>query len=105
MVFILRYLDLTWCFISFYNTVMKVVFITISLYLVWLMRCKAPICQTYERSKDCFQYEVYLLGPCFLLGLICTEEYTIGEVLVGLHLARERVHRSAAGPPAASQGG
>ena len=25
------------------------------------------------RSNDSFQYELYLIGPCFLLGLLCTE--------------------------------
>mmetsp|Transcript_14366 Transcript_14366/g.50432 ORF Transcript_14366/g.50432 Transcript_14366/m.50432 type:complete len:218 (-) Transcript_14366:80-733(-) len=81
IVFCCRYLDLLWSFISVYNTVMKLVFITTTLYLVWLMRCKTPICQTYERSSDSFPYEMYLLGPCFLLGLLCTEEYTIPDVL------------------------
>ena len=58
------------------------------------MRLKTPICQTYERStvafrklrkqtqagraaKDSFQYELYLLGPALLLGLICTEDGAI----------------------------
>eukprot|EP00434_Breviolum_minutum_P000232 symbB.v1.2.000192.t1/scaffold21.1/size436794/11 len=45
------------------------------------MRLKPPISQTYERSTDKFQYEIYLLGPCFLLGLLCTEEYNVAEVL------------------------
>ena len=29
---------------------------------------------TCSWSKDSFQYEIYLLGPCVLLGLICAEE-------------------------------
>lgn len=81
MVFIFRYMDLFWSFISVYNTVMKIVFITSTLYLIYLMRVKPPIATTYERSTDNFPYEIYLLGPCFVLGLICTEEYTIPEVL------------------------
>merc|ERR1719414_502163 len=80
MVFILRYLDLLWSFISVYNTVMKIVFITGTVYLIYLMRFKPPISQTYERSTDSFQYELYLLGPCCLLGLVTTEEYTLPEV-------------------------
>eukprot|EP00933_Yihiella_yeosuensis_P029545 TRINITY_DN23169_c0_g1_i1.p1 TRINITY_DN23169_c0_g1~~TRINITY_DN23169_c0_g1_i1.p1 ORF type:complete len:219 (-),score=29.57 TRINITY_DN23169_c0_g1_i1:114-770(-) len=80
-VFIFRYLDLLWSFISVYNTVMKVIFITSTLYLIYLMRIKPPISQTYERANDNFQYELYLVGPCFLLGILFTEEYTIPEVL------------------------
>merc|ERR1719230_1373274 len=45
------------------------------------MRYKAPISQTYDRSTDSFQYELYLLPPCFVLGLICTDEYTIPDIL------------------------
>mmetsp|Transcript_59772 Transcript_59772/g.112791 ORF Transcript_59772/g.112791 Transcript_59772/m.112791 type:complete len:218 (+) Transcript_59772:74-727(+) len=81
MVFIFRYLDLLWSFISLYNTVMKIIFITTTLYLIYLMRMKAPVSQTYDRSVDCFQYELYLLPPCVVLGLICTDEYTIPDVL------------------------
>eukprot|EP00913_Durusdinium_trenchii_P032666 g30575.t1 len=81
LVFIFRYLDLLWSYISVYNTVMKVVFITATIYLIYLMRVKPPISQTYERSTDKFQYEIYLLGPCFLLGILCTEEYSVAEVL------------------------
>ncbi|CAE7232587.1 ERD2 [Symbiodinium natans] len=32
-------------------------------------------------STDKFQYEIYLLGPCLLLGILCTEEYTLPEIL------------------------
>merc|ERR1719401_3300658 len=81
MVFIFRYLDLLWSFISVYNTVMKIVFITSTVYLIYLMRVKPPISTTYERSNDSFPYELYILGPCFLLGIITTEEYSIPEVL------------------------
>ncbi|CAK0795324.1 unnamed protein product [Prorocentrum cordatum] len=45
------------------------------------MRYKVPISQTYERSTDSFQYELYVLGPCFVIGLLCTEEYTIPDIL------------------------
>merc|ERR1719461_2166339 len=61
IVFVFRYLDLLWSYISVYNTVMKVVFISSTVYLIHLMRFKTPISQTYERSKDSFPYEMYLL--------------------------------------------
>lgn len=81
LVFIFRYLDLLWSYISVYNTVMKVVFITSTVYLIHLMRFRSPICQTYERSTDSFPYETYLLGPCFIMGVITTEEYSLTEIL------------------------
>lgn len=81
LVFIFRYMDLFWSFISIYNTAMKVLFITATIYIIYIMRMKPPICQTYERSNDSFKYEVFLLGPCLLLGILCSEEYTIPEIL------------------------
>jgi len=81
LVFCFRYLDLFWVYISLYNSVMKIVFITTTIYLVYMMRYKTPICQTYERTNDSFQYELYLLGPCAVMGLILCEEYTIPDML------------------------
>merc|ERR1719316_1689754 len=77
IVFISRYLDLLWSFISVYNTVMKIIFITSTLYLIYLMRVKPPVATTYDRTADGFQYELYCLGPCAILALLVTEEYTI----------------------------
>lgn len=81
MVFCFRYLDLFWSFISFYNTFMKIIFITSTCYLIYLMRVKPPVSQTYDRNADNFSYEKYLVGPCVLLGLIVADEYTIQEIL------------------------
>ena len=74
LVFIFRYLDLLWSFISVYNSVMKVVFIISTCYLVYLMRVKPPVSQTYDRNADSFQYEKYLLPPALLLGFIFAED-------------------------------
>merc|ERR1711862_563413 len=81
IVFCSRYLDLLWSFISVYNTVMKIVFLTGTFYLIYLMRRKPPVCQTYDREQDKFRYELYLLPPCALLGLLTTEEFAVAEVL------------------------
>merc|ERR1719215_1921457 len=81
MVFCFRYLDLLWSYVSLYNSVMKITFITTTVYLVYMMRFKTPICQTYERSSDSFPYELYVLGPCFVLGLIITESYSPVDIL------------------------
>lgn len=81
IVFCCRYLDLLWSFISLYNTVMKLVFITTTAYLIYLMRLKAPVCTTYERSQDSFQYEIAFLIPAALLGVVTAEEHTIADML------------------------
>lgn len=43
VVFLTRYMDLFMYFISYYNTIMKVLFISVTLYILFLMRMKIPI--------------------------------------------------------------
>ncbi len=76
-----RYLDLLWSFISLYNSVMKTFFIISTGYLIYLIRRKSPINQTYSREVDSFLYEVYFIGPCLLAGVLTCEELTPTEVL------------------------
>ncbi|CEM24387.1 unnamed protein product [Vitrella brassicaformis CCMP3155] len=80
IVFCLRYLDLFYQFISVYNTAMKVVFISSTFYLIFLMRFQPPVSATYDRTADSFPYEQYLLGPAAVLGFISAEEWSIPEI-------------------------
>lgn len=43
IVFLMRYMDLFMYFISYYNTIMKVLFISVTIYILFLMRFKIPI--------------------------------------------------------------
>jgi len=81
IVFVARYIDLLYHFVSIYNTIMKVVFITSTMYLVYLMRFKPPISQTYDKKSDSAVNKFYFLGPCAILSLITCEYYTIPELL------------------------
>eukprot|EP01066_Platyproteum_vivax_P004393 Platyproteum_vivax@DN1563_c0_g1_i1.p1 len=81
IVFCLRYIDLLYSFISVYNTVMKVFFLVSTFYLIYLMRFKPPISQTYDSKADSFPYYLYVLPPVAILGILTTEEYTILEVM------------------------
>eukprot|EP00747_Dinoflagellata_sp_TGD_P048332 gnl/TRDRNA2_/TRDRNA2_145553_c0_seq1.p1 gnl/TRDRNA2_/TRDRNA2_145553_c0~~gnl/TRDRNA2_/TRDRNA2_145553_c0_seq1.p1 ORF type:complete len:218 (+),score=34.06 gnl/TRDRNA2_/TRDRNA2_145553_c0_seq1:69-722(+) len=81
IVFCFRYLDLLWSFVSLYNTFMKVTYIGTTSYLIYLMRFKAPYNSTYSREADGFKYEMYLLPPCAVLGIILTDEYTFINIL------------------------
>lgn len=81
IVFAWRYLDLLYEFINLYNSVMKIFFILSTGYLIYLMRFKPPVNQTYDRSVDSFKYEIYFLVPCIVVGTITCEEYSITEIL------------------------
>jgi ER lumen protein retaining receptor len=78
LVFITRYLDLFTSFISVYNTVMKVFFLTSSLGTVYLMYVKFKA--TYDHNHDTFRIE-FLLGPAVLLALLLNHEFSVMEVL------------------------
>lgn len=43
IVFCTRYLDLFMYYISFYNTTMKILFISVTLYILYLMKYQSPI--------------------------------------------------------------
>lgn len=67
MVFLLRYADLLTTFISYYNTTMKLFFISISLFLLYLIY----FCfnESYEREHDRARLDILVI-PCVLLSLI-----------------------------------
>jgi hypothetical protein len=51
LVFVARYLDLFFNFISFYNTVMKLIFISSSFTILWYMRRHKVVSQTYDKEQ------------------------------------------------------
>lgn len=143
IVFCCRYLDLFYSFVSYYNSIMKIMLITTTASIVWAIRfdkivfvfvfpifhwsffeclktrgqkcfrennknktggnysfenwnsrvptlihLRVVICKTetqigitYDRGKDKFAYEKFLLGPCLLLGILFCEEYAISIIL------------------------
>jgi len=87
-VFVSRYLDLFFDYVSLYNTLMKIFFIASSVYILYLMKYKYR--PTHDPSIDTFRVE-YLAGPCLILGLIFNYEFTIKEVLWSFSIFLESV--------------
>ena len=75
IVFCARYLDLFWNFLSIYNWVMKVIFITASLSIVYIMRFGLPHRETYNKEDDAFPTQ-YILVPALLLGITVNQDHT-----------------------------
>lgn len=67
VVFLTRYLDLLTTYVSPYNTLMKLFFISSSAYIVYLMRVRFRA--TNDPALDTFQL-LYLLGPSAALALL-----------------------------------
>ncbi|CEP14413.1 hypothetical protein [Parasitella parasitica] len=88
MVFLTRYLDLFVKRLSIYNTVMKIFFITSSLYILYLMRFKYKA--TYDSGLDLFKVEYLLVGAA-ILGVSTTYVYTVIEILWSFSIWLESV--------------
>lgn len=80
LVFVTRYLDLLFKFYSLYNSVMKILFISTSLYTVYIMR--ENLRKEKNDSIDTFKVE-YLIGGSLVLALIMPSEfnYSISTIL------------------------
>ncbi|CAG5124861.1 unnamed protein product [Candidula unifasciata] len=78
LVFLTRYLDLFSTFVSLYNSVMKVFFISSSLFTVYLIYLKFRA--TYDSSHDTFRVE-FLVIPVAVLALFVNHEFGVLEIL------------------------
>lgn len=87
-VFVTRYLDLFWEWVSLYNFVMKIFFISSSCYILYLMKYKYR--PTHDPSIDTFRVE-YLVGPCVLLAFIFNYEFKPSEILWSFSIYLESV--------------
>ena len=87
-VFLTRYLDLFYDYVSLYNTVMKIFFIASSVYILYLMKIQYR--PSHDPSIDTFRIE-YLLGPCVLLALIFNYKFSFTEILWSFSIFLESV--------------
>lgn len=62
LVFATRYLNIFFVFISLYNTVMKILFLTTSATILYLIRRHKIVSQTYDREQDTFRV-AFLVFP------------------------------------------
>ena len=107
VVFVTRYLDLLWSWVSLYNFVMKLFFIGSSCYILYLMKVKFRYASfhcavlrrmvansasrpTHDPSIDTFKIE-YLVGPCVFLGLLFNYKFRISEILWSFSIFLESV--------------
>jgi len=80
LVFLTRYIDLFYSYISLYNTCMKLIFISSAAAVVCIMKFKSPYCDTYDKKYDSF-FLAYILVPCVILALAVNEYFSPTEIL------------------------
>mmetsp|Transcript_7940 Transcript_7940/g.22867 ORF Transcript_7940/g.22867 Transcript_7940/m.22867 type:complete len:226 (-) Transcript_7940:159-836(-) len=69
-VFVTRYLDLFLRFYSFYNSIMKVVYIASTASIIYTIKFKEPIKSTYDQSQDTFLHWKFAVAPCAVIAII-----------------------------------
>jgi len=87
-IFVARYLDLVYRWVSVYNFIMKIFFIASSVYILYLMKMKFR--PTHDPSIDTFRIE-YLLGPSAVLALIFNYSFSPTEILWSFSIFLESV--------------
>ncbi|KAI9504984.1 endoplasmic reticulum retention protein [Coemansia spiralis] len=88
LVFITRYLDLFFSFVSVYNTLMKIFFLASAGYIVYLMT--GPLKASYDKVLDSFRVE-YLIAGAAVFALVFPHKYTLLEILWSFSIYLESV--------------
>lgn len=68
-VFLSRYLDLFFGWKSLYVFVMKIIFISLTAYTIYLMKFKKPFCLSLDKEADAFPH-YYLYAGALLAAVI-----------------------------------
>lgn len=70
VVFVARYLDLFTTYYSLYNTIMKILYISSTSYIIYMIRYMEPFKTTYDKAHDSFLHWQFAVLPCAVLGII-----------------------------------
>jgi len=90
MVFCIRYMDLFMYFISLYNTLMKIFFISATAFIIYLMRFQKNIKtvsadasprKTYNQMEDNFPHLKVLVPAALVLTLIVNSGFSMWEFM------------------------
>lgn len=70
LVFVTRYLDLFTTYYSAYNSVMKLLYIAATGYIVYMIRYKEPFKSKYDATQDSFLHLKFGVLPCACLSIL-----------------------------------
>ena len=65
-----RYMDLFLYFISYYNTIFKLMFMSATAYIIYLIKVKKPYCLGYDPNSDSFNHYLFIYPVVCLLTLL-----------------------------------
>ena len=90
LVFVARYGDLFIYYVSLYNTVMKLLYLTVSSWIVYLMLYSEGYKHTWYADLDDFPTIPIVVGSA-ILGVITTNAFSVVEILWTFSIALESV--------------
>ena len=70
LVFVTRYLDLFTTYYSLYNSVMKVIYISLTALIIYTVRYTEPFKTNYDNAQDSFLHWKFAVAPVAVLALI-----------------------------------
>lgn len=70
IVFVCRYLDLFTTYYSLYNSLMKVLYISATSYIIYMVRYTEPFKTNYDKQQDSWRHLEFAAAPCAVIGLI-----------------------------------
>ena len=87
----LRYLDMFLYFVSLYNTLMKVTYISATAYTIYLIRKRKPYCATYDQEVDSFPHYKTLYPAVAIVTLVFHTKFTFIQMFWSYSLWLEAV--------------
>ena len=70
VVFLTRYMDLFFYYISLYNTVFKILFISATAYIIYLIKYRTPYCLGYDPNLDRFNHYLFIYPLALTLTVL-----------------------------------
>ena len=70
IVFVTRYLDLFTTYYSLYNSFMKILYISATAYIIYMVKGTERFKSTYDKAHDSFLHYQFAVAPCVLLAVV-----------------------------------
>jgi ER lumen protein retaining receptor len=82
IVFVTRYLDLFTTYYTLYNSCMKILYISLTAYIIYMVKGTERFKSTFDKAHDSFLHWQFAVAPCVLFAVVTNlaVEFNIMEV-------------------------
>ena len=98
IVFVTRYLDLFTTYYSLYNSLMKILYISATAYIIYMVKGTEPFKSTFDKAHDSFLHIQFAVAPCVVLAIVTNfiQGFNLMEVRrpskLALQLSKHNTH-------------